>query len=280
MSKPSTFFSPVVRAYRRGHLVRAHSHPWPQLLYASSGVMGVETARGSWVVPPQRAVWIPSSCVHETWMLTDVHLSSLYIRPSNVWKRLDCKVIDIGPLLRELILAAEGIDQKRRPDRRDDLIMRLVAEELRVARSAGSTIPMPQDARLLRLCRRVLVDPSLHLRLDELAADVGAGSKTVARLFSRELGMSFRRWRELVQVANAVAHLARGVPIKVVASTLGYTPSAFSVMLRRGTGTTPQVLRRAFARQQDISKKSGAARPHPVQAIAARAHAQRRHASK
>jgi AraC-like DNA-binding protein len=214
-------------------------------------------------------------------MLTDVHLSSLYIRPSNVWKRFDCKVIDIGPLLRELILAADDIDQGKKPDRRDDLIMRLIAEELRVARSVASPIPMPQDARLLRLCRRVLADPSLRLKLDELATEVGAGPKTVARLFSRELGMSFRRWRELVQVANAVAHLTGGAPIKIAASTLGYTPSSFSVMLRRGTGTTPQALRRAFARQQDISRKSRAARSHrdTAQAAAPRNRARRRHAS-
>jgi len=55
--------------------------------------------------------------------------------------------------------------------------------------------------------------------------------------------MSFRKWREQVQVANAVAHLVQGMPIKVVASLPGYTPSAFSVMMRRNAGTTPHSLR-------------------------------------
>jgi AraC-like DNA-binding protein len=250
MSKTQGSFSPVVRAYRRGHLTLAHSHEFPQLLYASSGVMAVATGQGTWVVPPQRAVWVPPACSHETWMMTDVHLNSLYLRPSATWKRLDCKVIDISPLLRELILAAEGIDPGQELARRDDLVTRLILEELRLARSAASPIPMPQDARLLRLCRRVLADPSLHLTLDRLAGEVGGCSKTIARLFDRELGMSFRKWRELVQIANAIAHLAQGVPVKVAASTLGYTPSAFSVMLRRGTGVTPQAVQQSFARLQ------------------------------
>ena len=253
MTKAQGPFSPVVRVYRRGHLTPAHSHEFPQLLYASSGVMAVATGQGTWVVPPQRAVWVPPGCAHETWMLTDVHLNSLYLPPTAMWKRLDCKVIDISPLLRELILAAERIDPAQELDRRDDLVTRLILEELRRARSAASPIPMPQDARLLRLCRRVLADPSLHLTLDRLAEEVGGCSKTIARLFDRELGMSFRKWRELVQVANAIAHLAQGVPVKVAASTLGYTPSAFSVMLRRGTGTTPQALRRNYTKAQPLA---------------------------
>lgn len=256
MSRTQGSFSPVVRAYRRGHLTPAHSHEFPQLIYASSGVMAVATKQGTWVVPPQRAVWVPPACAHETWMLTDVHLNSLYLRPSATWKRLDCKVIDISPLLRELILAAERIDPQQELDRRDDLVTRLILEELRLARSAASPIPMPQDARLLRLCRRVLADPSLHLTLDHLAGEVGGCSKTIARLFDRELGMSFRKWRELVQVANAIAHLAQGVPVKVAASTLGYTPSAFSVMLRRGTGTTPLAVQKSFAQAQSSEARA------------------------
>ena len=53
--------------------------------------------------------------------------------------------------------------------------------------------------------------------------------------------MNFRQWRQLVQTAYAIAHLAQGEPMKVVASQLGYSTSAFSVMLRRNTG--PQSLR-------------------------------------
>ena len=94
--------------------------------------------------------------------------------------------------------------------------------------------------------RRGGPDPARHLTLYHLPGDGGGCSKTIARLFDRELGMNFRKWRELVQVANAIAHLAQGVPVKVAASTLGYTPSAFSVMLRRGTGATPQAWQQGF----------------------------------
>ena len=40
-----------------GHQIPPHAHDWHQLIYASEGVMWVQTAEGDWVVPPNRAVW-------------------------------------------------------------------------------------------------------------------------------------------------------------------------------------------------------------------------------
>jgi AraC-like DNA-binding protein len=243
MVSQSATFSPVIRSYSRGHFVAAHAHPWPQLLYASSGILSVQTAKGSWIVPPQRAVWLPPDCVHETRMLTDVSFNSLYLQRSKQWSRYDCEVVEINPLVRELILTALKIGSDRQMTKREDLIVKLIVEELMIAKRGAWPIPLPQDRRLLSLCQKILEQPSLDRTLDHLASEIGSSSKTIARLFDRELGMSFRKWREQVQVANAVAHLVQGTPVKVVASLLGYTPSAFSVMMRRNAGTTPQSLR-------------------------------------
>jgi AraC-like DNA-binding protein len=236
-------FSTIVRpSYRRGRVVPAHNHAFPQLLCASSGVMRVETTMGASIVPPQWALWLPPECVHEAHMLTDVQLSSLYVKQPKEWTNRDFAFIEVSPLLRELIdnLAME-------PDthfsRRNGLIAQLIVEELTAAQTAGRPIPMPQDPRLRALCQKVLNEASAHATLDDLANNAGLSAKTAARLFERELGMSFRRWREMVHVANAVAHFAQGKPVKVVASLLGYTPSAFSVMMRRHSGTTPMALK-------------------------------------
>lgn len=239
----------VIREYKRGHFVAAHSHEWPQLLYASSGVMTVETTAGSWIVPANRAVWLPAGCIHETRMLTDVQFNSLYMNASVDWRRIDCKVIEISPLLRQLILVAKSVEGSTKLSRRDNLAMQLIFEELRSAKDATSPVPMPQDTRLQRLCRMVIQDPSLRTTFDRFAAEAGGSTKTFARLFDRELGVSFREWRELVQLGHATAHLVQGVSIKATASLLGYTPSAFSAMLRRVTGETPQALQRRLVRE-------------------------------
>src|ERR1700750_1764535 len=165
-------------------------------------------------------------------MLPDVSFNSLYLQRSKQWSRYDCEVVEINPLVRELILTALKIGSDRQVTKREDLIVKLIVEELMIAKRGAWPIPLPQDRRLLSLCQKILEQPSVDRTLDQLASEIGSSAK-----------MSVRKWREQVQVANAVAHLVQGTPVKVVASLLGYTPSAFSVMMRRNAGTTPQSLR-------------------------------------
>lgn len=235
-------FRAVVRAYKAGHLTPRHEHEWPQLLYASNGVMSVETENGSWIVPPQRAIWLPRRTWHITRMLTEVNLASLYLRQTR-GSPTACEVLEIGSLMRELLVAAIDVDFSGPLTRREKSLGALIAEELAISPRGGSSIPMPEDRRLLSFCQRVLNDPSLHVSLEDHASALALTPKTISRLFQRELGMNFRDWRQLVQSSYAFAHLIQGEPVKVIASRLGYTPSAFSVMMRRNLQVAPALLR-------------------------------------
>lgn len=232
----------LVRTYPAGHVTPRHDHGWPQLLYASSGVMSVETASGSWIVPPQRAIWLPPQTWHVTRMLTEVNLASLYLRQTRSSPRA-CEVIAVSGLLRELLIAAIDIDFSAELSRREIALATLIGEELARASRDGSPIPMPEDRRLLAFCQRIINDPALHVNLDEHASALGLTPKTVGRLFHRELGMTFRDWRQLVHSTHALAYLIQGEPVKVIASRLGYTASAFSVMMRRNLRVAPVLLR-------------------------------------
>ncbi len=57
-----------------------HRHPHHQLLYAFSGVARVETRDGLWMLPPQRAVWIPAGTPHRT-VLGGAEVGSIYFDP-------------------------------------------------------------------------------------------------------------------------------------------------------------------------------------------------------
>ena len=50
--------------YPPGYTDLSHSHARAQLLYASSGVMSVIVDTASFVIPPQRAVWVPAGHAH------------------------------------------------------------------------------------------------------------------------------------------------------------------------------------------------------------------------
>ncbi len=69
---------------------------------------------------------------------------------------------------------------------------------------------------------------------------VPPSSRTLARLFLSELGVTFVHWRHQVRLAAALPRLAAGEAVARIAVDLGYqTPSAFSAMFRRLTGSTP-----------------------------------------
>src|SRR6266849_3010501 len=90
-----------------GHVIPEHFHNEDQLVYACRGVMTVRTSEGTWVVPPQRAVWIPARIPHSVVMSGAASMSTLYLKARLV-RRLprSCRVVNVSPLLRELVLHA------------------------------------------------------------------------------------------------------------------------------------------------------------------------------
>ena len=158
---------------------------------------------------------------------------------------LHCRVLEVSPLLRELVLQM-GIhaDDGPRPDAdalaRERRLGELALDELRRAAPVRLGIPLPQDKRLRSLCEAVIADPTRHGTLAAWAAEAGASARTVARLFQDELGTSFGPWRQQVLLGRALTLAAQGRPMGVIASELGYaSASAFTAMVRRSVGLPP-----------------------------------------
>src|SRR4051812_6595218 len=87
------------------HVIAEHSHEAEQLAFASSGVMTLRTPHGIWVVPSQRAVWIAARVPHSITMSGPVRMRTLYFPPGFMPTRSrPCAVINVAPLLRELIV--------------------------------------------------------------------------------------------------------------------------------------------------------------------------------
>ncbi len=97
-----------------------------------------------------------------------------------------------------------------------------------------------RDKRLAAICAGIREDPALDRTLEEWAAQAGASSRTLARLFHRETGMSFGAWRQQARLLEALGRLALGQKVTTVALDLGYaSPSAFTSMFRRALGQVP-----------------------------------------
>lgn len=210
-------------------------------MYAGAGTVRVETAEGCWVVPPLRGVWIPPRTNHRVVMLGSVQMRTLYLRPDAAPNLPStCCLVEVRPLLRELIfgLLDEPMDYDR--EGRGGLIAALILQELRFIRPSALHLPMPADARLQKLCQYLIAHPNSQDTLETLADRCAVSARTLARQFLSETGMSFSQWRQQAKLIEALGLLSRKLPITLVADRLGYaSPSAFTAMFKRALGVEP-----------------------------------------
>lgn len=219
-----------------------HQHGRAQLVYARSGVMAVTTKMAVYVVPPQRAVWMPGGIRHRIDAHRAVAMRSLYIDttlanncPSTPY------VLQVTPLLRELIMAAFALGNDYLPDSPQSRIMQVILDQLIAQPRLELALPLPTDERLLRIIRALMADPADNSTLDEWANIAGASKRTLNRLFDKQTGLPFQCWRQQLRLQRGIELLVSGENVSQVALELGYdNASAFIVMFRRCMGMTPR----------------------------------------
>lgn len=237
--------------YASGYRIEPHQHPWHQLLFASSGAMTVTTPQTSWMIPTGRAVFIPARSIHALRMWGSVEMRTLYFSPpltifESVAPKNKCRVMEVTPLLRELILRTverAGLDCRAAPD---TWMIKLLEEEVKAAMEAAEdsplALPMPIDERALALAQHVLAQPlkSNGESVDELAQRHGVARRTLERRFREETGMSFGMWRQKARLLDSIRLLAEGKSVTDAALDSGYSSvSAFIAAFKSTFGYTP-----------------------------------------
>jgi AraC-like DNA-binding protein len=203
--------------------------------------MTVTTAAAAYVVPPQRAVWMPGRVEHRIDARSDVAMRTLYVEADAAADLPDkvC-VLQVTLLLRELLVSAVAAGPDYLADSPQSRIIDVILDQIRTQPIASLALPMPTDQRLLRVANALIENPSDARDLRQWAAEVGASSRTLSRLFPTQTGMSFQSWRQQRKLLRALELLATGQSVTAVAFGLGYdNASAFIAMFRRCVGTTP-----------------------------------------
>ncbi|HTC17686.1 MAG TPA: helix-turn-helix transcriptional regulator [Stellaceae bacterium] len=230
----------MAKDFARGTANAPHRHKRGQLICIADGVAAVTTPDGTWVVPPQRAVWVPAETEHWVRCPTAATMRALFIMPDVTGLPDRCCVIAVSPLLRELISRAADFPVDYDETGSDGRVMALILDEIRALPALPLHLPRPADARLRRVCEALKADPADNRTLENWARASGASARTLARLFRKETGLSFGGWRQQARLLEALGRLASGSPVTTVALDLGYqSPSAFTSMFRRALGTSP-----------------------------------------
>ena len=235
----------IANGYRKGFRIDTHMHREAQLVYAAKGTMQVTTPKGRWLVPPDRAVWVPAQLEHAIDVLADIEMRTLYF--DQAWLRREKRsaslaqefVVKVSPLLHQAILAL--FDEHNTPDR-TALLIKLAMLELHRAEDSTTFVPLPREPRCRRAADIVLADPTAAHEIETLAREVGTSARTLSRLFSAETQLSFKSWCQRARIAAAIQRLSTdaSVSVKQLATQLGYASvPAFSAAFRQVTGRTP-----------------------------------------
>ena len=231
----------AVPEYADGDVIRTHSHPWHQLVYASKGVMTVRTPEGAWVVPTNRGVWVPARTRHSIQMSGPVSLRTLYILPRlGAMLPERCRVVGISPLLRELILRIVELDSLNLRIPAHAHLVAVLLDHLHIMESDAVHLPLPRDRRAKQIVTLLQEEPAENRSLVELSKIAGASKRTIERIFKLETGLGFGKWRQQLRLGHALRLLAGGEAVTSVAFDVGYeSVSAFISAFRMTFGQTP-----------------------------------------
>ena len=216
----------------------------------------MHTAQGDWVVPPNRAVWVPAGVEHGIEMTGRVLVQTIYLA-ADISDELprQCCAVNVSPLLRELILHTVKLGMLDRNVPSRARLIDFLLDQLSVLPAIPLQLPLPVDERAMRAVRWLRAHPDDPGLIKSVARRTATSARTLERIFQKETGMTFGKWRQQLRLLQAMRLLAAGRPVTAVALEVGYdSPSAFIAMFKRMLGTTP---RRYFASSSEADGSYG-----------------------
>jgi len=204
--------------------------------------MTVRTTAGTWVVPAQRAVWIPARTPHSVLISGAVSMRTVYLRARLV-RQLprECCVVNVSPLLQNLIVHLCTVGKLSRRSKTNAHLIDVLIDQLETVQAVALQLPSPSDPRAARVAAALQGHADNYRSLAWACKQAGASKRTIERLFQQETRMSLGKWRQQMRLMRSLQLLAAGEKITSAALEAGYsTPSAFIAMFRKALGTTPR----------------------------------------
>lgn len=228
-----------------------HSHEVHQIEYALHGVVEVETDSAHYLLPPQQAAWIPAGLEHQAVMNPDVKTVAVMFAPDLIpAPEARARIIAVSPLIREMMVYALRwpIDRSDTSDEAtsDDFFRTLAAL---VVEALDHEAPLSLPTSDHPIVSAALAYTKQHLdsvTADDVARAVAVSERTLRRLFSDEIGLSWRTYLLHARMLRAMALLAGpGQSIQATSSAVGFESiSSFTRCFAQFSGETPSSYRR------------------------------------
>lgn len=232
--------------------VRSHSiiHPpgrvalptqpgWDCIVFAHRGLFTGITKSRAWTIPVHRALCVPDGTHLRIDTARRVAIRSLYLHESLGVLEKEVRVVNLAPLTRELISHAVKLAPMNLDTRSNNATITLLGERLAVEPDSQLHLPLPADDVAKQVATAIMSNPAVDLEL--LLRAASANRRTIERRFTSETAMSLGQWRRRARILAAVAMLAKGDSVTLVAASVGYSSSSsFVAAFRSELGAPPR----------------------------------------
>jgi AraC-like DNA-binding protein len=199
-------------------------------LYTEGGVVYLKTATKSYFLPARHYIWIPAGVQHS------IHPSSPNVIMRNLYFprfETDTSFFDniniypVNDLLIELIMFTNRWNGNILPD--DDVkysiakAFKLLLPELSKS-ELPLALPYPQHSKLKNIVQYLEDHISENINFKTLAEEFEISERTLARLFQKELNMSFIQYYTILRMLTALKLLLdEKLSVNEVALRVGYS---------------------------------------------------------
>ena len=207
-----------------------HAHVKGQFLYTEGGVVFLKTLDKSYFLPARHYIWIPSGVRHS------IHPSSPNVIMRNLYfPRFETdtdffdkiNIYPVNDLLIELIMFTNRWNGNILPS--DDpsytiaKAFKLILPELSQS-ELPLALPYPQQARLKNIVSYLEEHIAESVSLKTLAEKFDISERSLARLFQKELNMSFIQYYTILRMLTALKLLLdEQLSVNEVALKVGYS---------------------------------------------------------
>ncbi|XTP38650.1 AraC family transcriptional regulator (plasmid) [Mycobacterium sp. TJFP1] len=225
-----------------------HWHDLHQIQYAIGGVIEVQTAEASYLLPPQQAAWIPAGLEHQVTMGSNVRTVAVMFDPSLMRHCGDrARILAVSPLIREMVIYAlrwpiERLDS----DPVSATFFQALADLFSEALDDTRPLSLPtSDDPMIAAAMEYTKDHLPSVTAEEVSRAVAVSHRTLRRQFAAQTGMTWQRYLLQARMLHAMVLLAGDSSVQQTSTAVGFdNVSSFTRAFTQFNGETPSAYRR------------------------------------
>lgn len=226
-----------------------HFHDVHEIEYACRGMVEVRADAGHYLLPPHQAAWIPAGLRHQTTLNAGAQTLAVLFEPGLVPIAGDrVRIIAVSALLREMMLySARWPVSRPESSAAADSFFQALGHVVAGALDDERPLHLPASADPVVTAATDYTRAHLsHVTVSDVTRAVGISERTLRRLFSTRLGLSWRSYLLRARVLRAMALLAEpDRSVLEVSIAVGFDDAgAFARSFARHCGETPSAYKR------------------------------------